>query len=76
MVVKRIVNVLGCGADPSGKTDCTQAFRDALARAGDAGVLVPAGIYRISGLISGEVEPSDDVAAVVRGTRDTSPEEE
>ncbi len=64
---KQIVNVLDIGADPSGRTDSTEAFKRALADAAACGVVVPAGIYRLSGIISGEAPPTfdpDDVPAV------------
>ena len=49
---KKLVNVLDYSADPSGKLDCTVAFREAIAAA--EGVLVPHGTYKISGLIKGD----------------------
>lgn len=64
---KQILNVIDQGADPSGRTDCTEAFKAALGRADVCGVLVPSGIYRLSGIISGESPPTfdpDDVPAV------------
>lgn len=51
-MTKDVINVVDIGADPSGKSDCTALFRAALEQA--TGVLVPAGIYRISGMIRGE----------------------
>jgi len=51
-MIKDVINVTDIGADPSGKSDCTEAFRAAIE--GAPGVLVPAGVYRISGMIKGE----------------------
>ena len=53
----KTINVIDSGADPSGKLDCTEAFRAAIADSGATGVLVPAGLYRISGMIKGEAPP-------------------
>ncbi len=47
-----IVNVLECGADPSGVKESTEAFRDALSKS--KRVLVPFGIYKLSGMVQGE----------------------
>ena len=49
-----VVNVLECGADPNGARESTQAFRDALARS--TRVLVPFGVYMLSGMVQGEPE--------------------
>lgn len=57
---KQIVNVLDIGADPSGRTDSTEAFKRALADTTACGVIVPAGTYRLSGIISGEAPPVFD----------------
>lgn len=51
---KKIINVLECGADPSGTTDCTTAFKEAIEDTSALGVLVPSGVYKISGLIRGD----------------------
>lgn len=53
---KKLANVLEHGADPSGVKESTAAFREALA-ASDR-VLVPHGIYKLSGMIAGEPEVS------------------
>lgn len=59
---KQVVNVIDGGADPSGRTDCTEAFREALANVNAMGVCVtvPAGIYRLSGIICGEPPPTSE----------------
>lgn len=65
MVEKRIINVLECGADPSGTHDCTAAFRKALEDTEAIAVLVPYGTYKISGLIRGtepEIEEKTETA--------------
>ncbi len=54
----RIVNVIDEGADPSGRTDATEAFKKALADTTAFGVIVPAGVYRLSGIISGDAPPT------------------
>jgi hypothetical protein len=49
------VSVLDHGADPTGETDGTAAFQAALDEAGQAGgglVQVPAGLYRLDGLLA------------------------
>lgn len=52
---KNVINVIDCGADPSGTKDCTEAFREALKQAQSAaGLLVPRGTYMLSGLIKGD----------------------
>ena len=51
------LNVLEYGADPSGNKDSTIAFRTMLEECsrGDH-MIVPAGVYRLSGAIKGSVE--------------------
>lgn len=62
-MIKRVVNVLELGADPSGKSDCTAAFREALKDATAVGVIVPLGTYKMSGMIKGEaIKPAPAVA--------------
>lgn len=61
MVTKRVVNVIDLGADPSGRSDCTNVFREALEDA-TASVLVPMGIYRISGMLRGATEEAEEPA--------------
>ena len=51
-----VVNVLEYGADPSGVKESTVAFRDALSRS--RRVLVPFGVYELSGMVQGETEES------------------
>lgn len=51
---KRVINVLEKGADPTGASDCTAAFREALEDATASGVIVPLGTYKISGMIKGQ----------------------
>lgn len=46
-----VINVLDLGADPSGKSDSTAAFREAVRKGGC--VTVPSGRYYISGVIMG-----------------------
>ena len=50
-----IINVLDLGADPSGKSDSTAAFKEAVAvgSANRGCVMVPSGTYYISGVIMG-----------------------
>lgn len=49
-----MINVHEYGAIPDGRTDCTEAFQDALDKAGQSGlaVYVPAGQYRINGTLT------------------------
>lgn len=47
--IERIVNVNDYGADPTGKQDSTQAFKDAL-RGGNVHVHMTAGTYKITGI--------------------------
>lgn len=49
------LNVLEYGADPSGTKDSTVAFRKMLEE-GAPHMIVPAGVYRLSGAIKGSVE--------------------
>ncbi len=56
-----VVNVLECGADPSGARDSTEAFRNALSKS--RRVLVPAGIYKLSGMVQGELDMPEALAA-------------
>jgi len=70
----KTINVIDNGADPSGKSDSTQAIRDAIADTGATGVLAPAGLYRLSGMIKG-VAPAPAPAAAVEGEEDSQAEE-
>ncbi len=70
-MVKDVINVVDIGADPTGKSDCTEAFRAALE--GATGVLVPAGLYRISGMIKGR-EPEAKTPPTGVTAEDTSRE--
>ena len=67
-MTKDVINVIDIGADPSGKSDCTEAFRAALDQA--TSVLVPAGLYRISGMIKG-VAPTPRPTPTERGEEST-----
>ncbi len=58
-MIKDVINVIDIGADPSGKSDCTAAFRAAIEQA--TNVEVPNGIYRISGMIKGEAPKATPV---------------
>jgi len=68
-MVKDVINVIDIGADPNGKSDCTAAFRAALE--GATGVLVPAGIYRISGMIKGDAPEPTPAPATEGGEEST-----
>jgi polygalacturonase len=71
-MTKDVINVIDIGADPSGKSDCTGHFKAALEQA--TNVLVPAGVYRISGMIKGVApEPTPPPAT---GTAEESSTEE
>lgn len=59
---KEVINLIDAGADATGAHDATEALRKAIAT-GKA-VLAPYGLYRLSGLITGleestEQRPSD-----------------
>jgi len=71
-MIKNVINVVDIGADPSGKSDCTEAFRTALE--GAVHVKVPTGIYRISGMIKGR-EPEAKTPPTGVTAEDTSREE-
>ncbi|MDU7037685.1 MAG: glycosyl hydrolase family 28-related protein, partial [Staphylococcus simulans] len=73
--IERIVNVNDYGADPTGKQDSTQAFKEAM-RGGNVHVHMTAGTYKVSGIklpnntiLSGEgkditfIKLSDDAPA-------------
>ncbi|MFJ7153229.1 discoidin domain-containing protein [Streptomyces sp. NPDC100445] len=47
------VSVVSKGADPTGNTDSTQAFRDAIAAAQGGTVWIPPGDYRLTSSLSG-----------------------
>ncbi|EHJ08446.1 peptidase G2 autoproteolytic cleavage domain-containing protein [Staphylococcus simiae] len=47
--IERIVNVNDYGADPTGKNDSTQAFKDAM-HGGNVHVHMTAGIYKVTGI--------------------------
>ena len=57
-----VVNVIECGADPSGARDSTKAFWNALSKS--RRVLVPAGIYKLSGMVQGELDEPERLATV------------
>ena len=68
-MTKDVINVVDTGADPSGKSDCTEAFKAALEEA--TSVLVPAGLYRISGMIKGEAPEPAPAPPTERGEEST-----